>query len=155
MAFWLFMSIVAILDIGILEEDNENFARESLVADGVVVQHTQKHMTGQGERYSSNPVVVFQTADGQTVQFEDKTALDQGLQNGQKVKVRYMPNQPTYAVVDDSTQQTNDLAIHIMFVVLTIAFLACAILSLRGIRRAIGVRKAMAQAQEAKRVTIG
>ena len=137
------MSVVAIFDIAVHQQDMENFAEGSLVADGVVVGHTRQPMTGPGGRYSTNPVVKYQTAKGNVVTFEDKTALDQGLVSGQKVRVRYMPDRPTFAVVDDQTQETNNLAIDIVFVVWALVFLALTIISLRGIRRAIRVRQAM------------
>ncbi len=75
------------------------FKRKALAAEGHYVDATRR--TSHDNRYTAYPVVEFQTADGQTVQFEGRVGMPWAKgQVGRRVRVLYDPADPEKAVVD-------------------------------------------------------
>lgn len=98
-AIFSVFGIAALIGAGFAVSSAKKFMRESIVANGEIVDivtKTSRDSDGNATR-SRYPVIRFQDETGKVVEFESSTSSSGGIRIGESVEVRYRPGNPKKA----------------------------------------------------------
>ena len=131
--FGLFMVFMTLRGLYLIHGDMQDFGKRSLRAAGVVEQRVRRYVPDVGMR--NDYIIRFETREGEEITYRERTLLDLKLRVGQRVRVRYMPDNPSYAMVDSGRQDQSTVVNYVMLTAIALGFLTASVVLLVNLLR--------------------
>jgi len=119
------MVFMTLKGLFLIRGDILDFGKRSQSAVGLVEDRQTRYVPDVGTRVDY--IIRFTTQDGESISYRERTAVDLQLRVGQRVRVRYMPDNPSYAMVDSARQDSSTTVTYVMLIAIALGFLVAAV----------------------------